>query len=88
MVITLNGGVPADVVLTLTRTGTLNDAHFLERKSYRLADRRTIPGGSFRIRFRLLRVGDKVLENVTGSVMSAKSSMLLLGQRFLSRLKS
>jgi clan AA aspartic protease (TIGR02281 family) len=77
--------ISEDVVLMLMRRGALNDADFLGAKSYRLADGRTVPGRTFRIR--LLKVGDKVLENVTGSVLSGKGS-LLLGQSFLSRLKS
>ena len=77
--------IPPDVVRTLMRTGTLSEADFLETKTYRLADGRTIPGRSFRIRF--LKVGDKVLEDVTASVISAEGS-LLLGQSFLRRLKS
>lgn len=77
--------IPADVVRTLMRTGTLSDADFLETKTYRMADGSTVPGQTFRIR--LLKVGDKVLENVTGGVVPVGGS-LLLGQSFLRRLKS
>jgi len=77
--------VPADVVLTLMRTGTITDDDFLGRQTYVLADGRSVPSETFRIRS--LRVGDQVLENVTASVADARGS-LLLGQSFLSRFQS
>jgi len=77
--------IPADVVSTLWRTGTLADADFTGSKTYVLADGSAIPSATFRIRS--LRVGDRVLENVSGSVAPLKGS-LLLGQSFLSRFKS
>ena len=77
--------VPADVVLTLTRTGTLTMDDFLGEQTYQLADGSTVPSQRFVIRS--LNVGDKMLQNVTGSVARVKGS-LLLGQSFLSRFKS
>ena len=77
--------IPADVVLTLMRTGTLKDADFLGEQTYILADGSKVPSQTFRIRS--LKVGDKVLENVIGSIASVKGN-LLLGQSFLSRFKS
>jgi predicted aspartyl protease len=77
--------IPADVVLTLIRTGTLRDTDFLGRKTYRLADGSTVPSQTFRIRS--LRIGDREIENVVGSVASVEGS-LLLGQSFLSRFRS
>lgn len=77
--------VPADVVLTLIRTGTLSEADFTGTTTYVLADGSKVPSQTFRIRS--LKVGDKVLENVSGSVASVNGS-LLLGQSFLSRFKS
>jgi predicted aspartyl protease len=77
--------VPADVVLTLMRTGTLTEADFTGTTTYILADGSTVPSQTFRIRS--LKVGDKVLENVSGSVASVNGS-LLLGQSFLKRFKS
>ncbi len=77
--------IPADVVLTLLRTGTLTHDDFLGTKTYRLADGSTIPSQTFRIRS--LRVGDRVLEDVTASVAPV-SGTLLLGQSFLSRFKT
>lgn len=77
--------IPADVVMTLMRTGTLKKADFLGEKMYVLADGSKVPSQTFRIRS--LKVGNKVLENVIGSVASVNGS-LLLGQSFLSRFKS
>jgi hypothetical protein len=77
--------IPADVVSTLWRTGTLADTDFTGSKTYVLADGSTMPSTTFRIRS--LRVGDRVLENVSGSIAPSKGP-LLLGQSFLSRFKS
>jgi predicted aspartyl protease len=77
--------IPADVVSTLWRTGTLADADFTGSKTYLLADGSTIPSATFRIRS--LLVGDRMLENVSGSIAPVKGP-LLLGQSFLSRFKS
>jgi hypothetical protein len=75
--------VPADVVMTLVRTGTITDADFLGKQTYTLADGSTIPSQQFVIRS--LKVGDKTLENVVGSIAPVAGG-LLLGQSFLSRL--
>jgi predicted aspartyl protease len=77
--------IPADVVLTLMRIGSIQKGDFLGRKVYTLADGSTVPSETFRIR--LLKVGNRQLENVTGSVASVNGS-LLLGQSFLSRFKT
>jgi len=77
--------IPADVVLTLVRTGTLTKADFTGTATYILADGSRVPSQTFRIRS--LKVGDKVLQNVSGSVASVKGT-LLLGQSFLNRFKS
>jgi Aspartyl protease len=42
--------IPADVVMTLIRTGTLQEADFLEKSTYVLADGSTVPSQAFRIR--------------------------------------
>ena len=77
--------IPADVVLTLLRTGTLTHDDFLGTKTYRLADGSTIPSQTFRIRS--LKLGDRVLRNVTASVAPVTGT-LLLGQSFLSRFRA
>jgi clan AA aspartic protease (TIGR02281 family) len=77
--------VPADVVTTLMRTGSITDADFLGQAQYQLGDGSIVRSRVFIIRS--LKVGDKVVENVRASVASAKAG-LLLGQSFLSRFKS
>jgi uncharacterized protein len=77
--------VPADVVMTLVRTGSLTDDDFMGKRTYTLADGSTVPSMIFRIRS--LRVGNKILENVTGSIGSVNGG-LLLGQSFLARFRS
>ena len=67
--------IPSEVVLTLMRTGSHDRSDFLGAQTYRLADGSTIPSLTFRIR--TLRVGDKVVENVRGSVAPAAGSLLL-----------
>jgi predicted aspartyl protease len=77
--------IPADVVTTLMRTGTLTESDFLGEKTYVLGDGSKVPSQTFRIRS--LKIGGKVVENVNGSIASVQGS-LLLGQSFLSRFKS
>jgi clan AA aspartic protease (TIGR02281 family) len=77
--------IPADVVLTLIRTGTISSSDFLGKQTYVLADGSEVPSETFRIRS--LKVGNKTIENVTARVASIKGK-LLLGQSFLGRFKS
>lgn len=77
--------IPEDVVTTLMRTGTIRATDFIGEKTYVLADGSRVQSKTFLIRS--LKVGDWMLENVTGSVAS-KSGSLLLGQSFLGRFKS
>lgn len=77
--------IPADVVKTLIRTGTIQGTDFLGSKHYRLADGSVVPNATFRIR--TLKVGERQIENIEGSVASVDSP-LLLGQSFLGRFKS
>src|SRR6202020_2945283 len=77
--------IPADVFMTLVRTGTITDADFLDKQTYQLADGSTIPSQRFVIR--TLKIGDKTVENVIGSIAPVAGS-LLLGQSFLRRFKS
>jgi len=77
--------IPADVFLTLMRTGTIRNEDFLGSKEYQLADGSTVPSETFMIR--TLKVGNRELENVTGSVARVEGS-LLLGQSFLTRFRS
>lgn len=77
--------VPADVVMTLIRTGTIASTDFLGEKTYQLADGSTVPSKTFRIQS--LKVGDRTLNGVVGSVAPVQGSPLL-GQSFLNRFKS
>jgi aspartyl protease family protein len=77
--------VPADVVSTLIRTGSVTEGDFLGEQQYQLADGSTVPSHIFIIRS--LKVGERAVENVRASVASAKGS-LLLGQSFLNRFNS
>jgi clan AA aspartic protease (TIGR02281 family) len=77
--------VPADVVSTLMRAGTIKETDFIGEQTYILADGSKSQSPTFMIRS--LRVGDVVLENVKGSIAPSQGS-LLLGQSFLKRFKS
>jgi clan AA aspartic protease (TIGR02281 family) len=77
--------VPADVVSTLRRAGTIKETDFIGERTYVLADGSKSQSVTFTIRS--LKVGDTVLENVRGSIASSQGS-LLLGQSFLERFKS
>jgi predicted aspartyl protease len=77
--------IPADVVQTLVRNGTLAPSDFIGEKTYVLADGSRLPSMTFRLRD--LRVGDHRLQNVTAST-GPSNSTALLGQSFLSRFKS
>jgi clan AA aspartic protease (TIGR02281 family) len=77
--------VPADVFSTLYRTHTIKDSDIIGERTYVLADGSKLRSVTFTIRS--LKVGDKVVENVKGSVTPAQGT-LLLGQSFLERFKS
>jgi clan AA aspartic protease (TIGR02281 family) len=77
--------VPADVFSTLARTGTIRDTDIIAEQTYVLADGSKTQSVTFTIRS--LKVGDRVVENVKGSVAPAQGS-LLLGQSFLERFKT
>jgi clan AA aspartic protease (TIGR02281 family) len=77
--------VPADVFSTLVRTGTIRDTDILGKQTYVLADGSKSLSAAFTIGS--LKVGNKIVENVRGSVVPAQGS-LLLGQSFLERFKS
>lgn len=77
--------IPADVALTLIRTGTIKEGDFIGSQKYQLADGSIIDSAQFTIRS--LKVGDQIIENVRGSIGDLKGS-LLLGQSFLEKFKS
>jgi aspartyl protease family protein len=78
--------LPAEVVLTLIRTGTVSEGDFIGVNSYVLANGSTLRSPRFNIRE--MRVGQHVVSNVAASVGPAISSEALLGQSFLSKLPS
>jgi len=75
--------IPADVALTLYRSGTIKDADFLPGQTYRLADGSQV--NSSRFVLRSLKVGQRRITNVAASIGNISSS-LLLGQSFLGKL--
>lgn len=77
--------ISADVVRRLMRAGALTKSDFVGEMDYELADGSTVTAKTFRIR--VLRVGNREIRNVMGSV-SDSGAGLLLGQTFLSRFKS
>jgi clan AA aspartic protease (TIGR02281 family) len=77
--------IPADVVAALMSSGSLSKNDFTGEAVVQLADGSKKKTQTFRLRS--LKLGDLVLENVSASVAPANAPMLL-GQSFLSRLKS
>ena len=74
--------LPADVVLTLVRTGTLADSDFIGKKTYTLADGSELKSARFILRE--MRTGSFTLSNVVARIGPVEGG-LLLGQSFLSR---
>ena len=77
--------VPADVAGTLMRTKTLKSSDFIGSATYILADGSKSPSDTFIIRS--LKIGDKTIENIRGSIAPVTASPLL-GQSFFQHFKS
>jgi hypothetical protein len=77
--------IPQNVFSALTRDGTVSPQDFLDKRMYKLADGSGEISQRFRIRS--LRVGKLEVRDVIASVGDS-GGLLLLGQSFLSRLKS
>jgi hypothetical protein len=77
--------IPATVFSTLTRNGIVSPQDFLDKRLYKLADGSGEISQRFRIRS--LRIGTLEVRDVIASVGDS-GGLLLLGQSFLSRLKS
>jgi len=77
--------IPADVLVTLSRTGTIQKSDFIGKENLRLANGSIVPSTIFLIRS--LKVGNYLIENVKAAVVDARAG-LLLGQSFLSRFAS
>ena len=75
--------IPADLTLALIRAGSISRNDFLAGRTYSLADGSEVK--SPRLFIRNLQVGSLTLKNVTATVGSV-GSPLLLGQSFLRRL--
>jgi clan AA aspartic protease (TIGR02281 family) len=77
--------IPEDVAAALMKLGTITGADLIGSKIYTMADGSKVPSQIYRIAS--LRIGGMVMNNVVVRIAAAKSD-LLLGQSFLSRLKS
>jgi len=77
--------VPADVALTLLRTGTITQEDFLPGETYRLADGSKTKSSRFNIKE--LKVGDYAVRQVAAGITDIEGP-LLLGQSFLSKVPS
>ena len=77
--------IPGDVLLTLTRTGTVSKSDFLGTQTYTLADGSAVPSARFMLH--TLEIGGHTVHDVAASVGSV-DSLPLLGQSFLSKLGS
>jgi hypothetical protein len=75
--------MPADVVLTLLRTGTIKETDFLPGATYVLADGSKLKSPRFMIRS--LKIGKHSITNVSASVGNVPSTPLL-GQSLLAKL--
>jgi clan AA aspartic protease (TIGR02281 family) len=75
--------VPADVVLTLIRSGTVTRSDILSDQTYTLANGSHVKAARFRLS--TVTVGNVTIHNVIASTESEKAQPLL-GQSFLSRL--
>jgi clan AA aspartic protease (TIGR02281 family) len=77
--------IPVDVASTLQRLGAISPSDLIGNKTYILADGSRVLSAIYRIAS--LKIGDLVMQNVTVRIAPEKSHFLL-GQSFLSRLKS
>jgi clan AA aspartic protease (TIGR02281 family) len=75
--------IPADVFLTLNRTGTINKSDFIGTVTIVLADGSEQSGEKFLLS--KVSVGDHLITNVEATVVSVRGDPLL-GQAFLSKL--
>jgi hypothetical protein len=75
--------IPADVVLTLERAGTIEAHDFIGTQTYILADGSKLPSPQFIVHE--LKVGNHLVRNIVASVAPVQGD-LLLGQSFLAKL--
>jgi clan AA aspartic protease (TIGR02281 family) len=77
--------ISTDILNKLMQSGSISRADFLGKQTYHLADGSTVASETFRIHS--LKVGDREVRDVTGSVTNDTDG-LLLGQSFLTRFRS
>lgn len=77
--------VPADVALTLLRTGTISQADFLPGKTYTLADGSSVRSERFILKH--LKVGNILVNQIEAGIAGIEGQ-LLLGQSFLQKIDS
>jgi predicted aspartyl protease len=77
--------VSSELMEKLIQSGTVSRADFLGKQVYHLADGSAVSSDTFRIH--VLKVGDREVHDVMGSVTNDADS-LLLGQSFLTRFRS
>lgn len=80
----------SDVSISLTeakflfKNGLLNDNDIKENQKYTIANGELIEGT--KINLKVIEIGDKILENVTATIIHQENSPLLLGQSAISKL--
>ena len=77
--------IPADVVMTLGRAGTIAPSDFVAKQTHVLADGSEVPSDVFILRS--LKIGNHLVQNVKATMASPKAT-LLLGQSFLQQFHS
>jgi len=75
--------ISPDVALTLIKTGTIKKEDWLEGAYYKFADGSTAK--SKRFKMSSIKIGNKIIKNVTCSISNSIDAPMLLGQSVLSK---
>jgi aspartyl protease family protein len=75
--------ISTDVALTLLKTGTIKKEDWLDGAYYKFADGSTAK--SKRFRMSSIKIGNKIIKNVTCSISNSIDAPMLLGQSVLSK---
>lgn len=78
--------ISPDVALTLIKTGTIQEKDWLPGAYYKFADGTTAK--SMRFKLKSVKIGDKVVYDVTCSISNSLDAPMLLGQSVLSKFGS
>ncbi|MCW5914916.1 MAG: retroviral-like aspartic protease family protein [Chitinophagaceae bacterium] len=78
--------ISPDVALTLIKTGTIKESDWLPGAYYKFADGTTAK--SMRFKLKSVKIGDKVVYDVTCSISNSLDAPMLLGQSVLSKFGS